>query len=143
MMQLGTAVTFAAVLPGLLVAHAVGDRWMQTNHQAITKGHTGHAGRIACAAHVVTYTAVTALVTATLWIALSLPVSLTGFVAGQVVSAVTHYWIDRRTTLAAFVARFAPWKRNYYDNVPGGAEHLDQSAHLLWLFVAALITAVT
>ncbi|GAA3621418.1 hypothetical protein GCM10022267_04500 [Lentzea roselyniae] len=139
---MSTALTFAAVLPALLVAHAVGDRWAQTEHQAVTKGCAGHAGRVACASHVLTYTAVTATVTAIVCVALSLPVSLTGFLAGQAVSALTHYWIDRRTTLAAFVARFAPWKRNYYANVPGGAEHLDQSAHMVWLLVAALLTAV-
>lgn len=141
-MQLEAAVTFAAVLPGLLVAHAVGDRWLQTDHQAVTKGHAGHIGRIACASHVLTYTAVTALVTGILWVALGLSVSPAGFLAGQAVSALTHYWIDRRVTLAAFVARYTPWNRTYYTQVPGGAEHLDQSAHMVWLFVAALLTAV-
>jgi hypothetical protein len=142
MSNLAPAVAFAVLLPGLLVAHAVGDRWVQTPHQAVTKGHAGHTGRVACAAHVLSYTAVTATVVAVLWSVLGLAVSPVGFLAGQAVSAVSHYWIDRRSTLAWLIDRFMPWKRPYYYDVPGGAEQMDQSAHLLWLFVAALITAV-
>ena len=49
--------TFAAVFAALFVAHQVADHWIQTQHQADTKGHPGHAGRIACIAHVASYTA--------------------------------------------------------------------------------------
>ena len=142
MSDLASALTFAVVLPGLLVAHEVGDRWVQTEYQAVTKGHAGHAGRVACVAHVVTYTVVTAVVVAVLWWVLGLAVSPVGFLVGQAVSAVSHYWIDRRSTLAWLIDRFLRWKRPYYYDVPGGAEQLDQAAHLVWLFVAALITAV-
>lgn len=146
-----SAVTFAVVLPALLVAHNVADHWMQTNHQAVTKGQRGHAGRSACAAHVASYTAVTAVVVGLLWLVFDLDVSLPGFVAGQLVSAVTHYWADRRVTLArlaelvgksAFYALGAP--RASRDDNPSlgtGAYALDQSWHWLWLFVAALVTA--
>ncbi|ANZ36870.1 hypothetical protein BBK82_13090 [Lentzea guizhouensis] len=146
-----TAVTFAAVLPGLLVAHNVADHWMQTHHQALTKGQAGTAGRIACLAHVATYTAVTAVVVALLWLVLDLDVSPVGFAAGQLVSAVTHYWADRRFTLARLAALLG--KTAFYvlgmpragrDDNPTlgtGAYALDQSFHWLWLFVAALVTA--
>jgi hypothetical protein len=147
-----SAVTFAVVLPALLVAHNVADHWVQTNHQAVTKGQRGKAGRVACAAHVATYTAVTAVVVGLVWLVFGLDVSLLGFVAGQVVSAVTHYWADRCHTLAALAARIdkgslyvlgAP--RAGRDDNPSlgtGAYALDQSWHWLWLFVAALVTAV-
>lgn len=143
--------TFAVVLPALLVAHNVADHWVQTGHQAAYKGQRGNAGRRACAAHVASYTAVTALVVALLSLVLDLDVSPVGFVVGQLVSAVTHYWADRRFTLAAlarltghtpFYVLGAP--RSGRDDNPSlgtGAYALDQAWHWLWLLVAALLTA--
>lgn len=146
-----TALTFAAVLPALLVAHNVADHWVQTNHQAATKGRHDHAGRVACAMHVLSYTAVTATTVLLLWAVLGLAISSVGFVAGQVVSAVTHYWADRRFTLARLAALLG--KAQFYalgvpradrDDNPSlgtGSYALDQAWHWLWLFVAALLTA--
>jgi Na+/H+-translocating membrane pyrophosphatase len=81
------AVTFAVVLPALLVAHNVADHWVQRHHDAIHKGAPGWVGRRACASHVAGYTVVTALVTGLVWWVFALPISPVGFVAGQVVSA--------------------------------------------------------
>lgn len=151
-MAADAAVTFAVVLPALLVAHNVADHWMQTGHQAAVKGVRNWAGRVACAAHVATYTAVTAGVVAVLWALLGLAVTVPGFVLGQVVSAVTHYWADRRFTLArlarltrqgAFYGLGAPRPgRDDNPTIGTGAYVLDQAWHWLWLFVAALLTAV-
>lgn len=94
------AAAFAAVALALLVAHQVADHWVQTSHQAGHKGRPGWPGRIACAAHVATYTACTTLAVLLAWGALALPLTVPGLVLGQAVSAVTHYWADRRTTLA-------------------------------------------
>lgn len=94
-----SAVTFAVVLVALLVAHDVADHWIQTNHQAQHKGLPGWPGRLACARHVATYTATTAALVASVWHLFSLPIAPLGFVLGQMVSAVTHYWVDRRFTL--------------------------------------------
>jgi hypothetical protein len=148
---LDAAVTFAVVLPSLLVAHQVADHWVQTSHQAGNKGRPDWTGRWACFKHVATYTLVTAAVVGLVWTVFGLPISPAGFVAGQVVSAVTHYWADRRFTLA----RLVEWlgKTDFYrlgaprtgkDDNPSlgtGAYVLDQSWHWLWLFVAALVTA--
>ncbi|GHH49234.1 DUF3307 domain-containing protein [Lentzea cavernae] len=147
-----SAVTFAVVLPALLVAHNVADHWGQTTHQAARKGQRGKAGRQACAAHVASYTAVTATVVALLWLVLDLNINPAAFVVGQLVSALTHYWADRRFTLAAlarltghtsFYVLGAP--RTGRDDNPSlgtGAYALDQAWHWLWLLVAALLTAV-
>lgn len=146
------AITFAAVLPALLVAHTVADHWVQSSHQAGHKGLPGWPGRRACAAHVASYTVVTSLVTGLLWWALALPVHPVGFVLGQVISAVTHYWADRRSTLA-WLARLLGKGEFYRLGTPRagrednptlgtGAYVLDQSFHWLWLLVAALLTAV-
>jgi hypothetical protein len=146
------AVTFAVVLPALLVAHHVADHWIQTERQTIYKGRPGWAGRRACAAHVATYTAVTAGVTGLMWLLFALPIALAGFLIGQAVSAVTHYWADRRTPLARLadvigkgeMVTFGAPRPGRDDNshLGTGAYALDQSWHWLWLLVAALCTAL-
>jgi hypothetical protein len=148
----GAAVTFAVVLPVLLVAHTVADHWVQTDHQASRKGMAGWPGRWACAAHVAGYTATTAAGVAAAWALFGLAITPAGFVVGQVVSAVTHYIADRRTPLAALAARLG--KARFYalgapragrDDNPSlgtGAYALDQSWHHAWLLAAAATTAL-
>jgi hypothetical protein len=150
--DLAPAVSFAVVLPALLVAHQVADHWVQTDHQAGQKGRPGWAGRWACGKHVTTYTVVTTLAVLAVWGLFALPLSVAGVVAGQVVSAVTHYWADRRSTLAALAE--ATGSGAFYrlgvprpgrDDNPSlgtGAYALDQSWHWLWLGVAAAVTAL-
>ena len=152
MSNLNAALVFAVVLPTLLVAHHVADHWVQTSHQAATKGLPDWSGRWACVKHVATYTATTVAAVGLVWAVLGLPIHPAGFVAGQLVSAVTHYWADRRHTLArlaevlgmgGFYRLGAP--RTGHDDNPSlgtGAYVLDQSWHWLWLFAAALLTAV-
>ncbi|MBO0847840.1 MAG: DUF3307 domain-containing protein [Pseudonocardia sp.] len=133
------AVVVAVVLPVLLVAHTVADHWVQTDHQAVTKGRPGWPGRRACAAHCLTYTATTAIAVGLAWWVLALPISPAGFAAGQLVSALTHYWADRRATLA-WLCRLLG-KSGYYAR-PEGAYALDQAFHYGWLLAAALLTAL-
>lgn len=136
---------FAAVWVALYVAHMVGDYWVQTDHQALTKGQSGWPGRRACAGHVATYTA-TALVAllAVAW-RLDLDLSAARVAAGLAVSAGTHYVADRRAPLRVLVAamdRSGLWsgKLAYHDD-HGGAAHLDQAIHIAMLLIAALIIA--
>lgn len=137
-MMTDTAVTFSTTLLALLTAHHVGDHWVQTSHQACGKGARTWAGAWCCAKHVASYTAGTAALVGLVWILFGLAISPLGFVAGQLTSAVTHYWADRRYTLA-WLARVLG-KGGYYDH--GGAYELDQAFHRGWLFVAALLTAL-
>lgn len=145
-MNTAAAVTFAAALPALLVAHSVADHWFQSDHQAGHKGLPGWTGRFACASHVAVYTLTTAAAVALLWALFELPISPAGFLLGQAVSAVSHYWADRRTTLARLCERAG--KGSFYRLGAGsgtlgtGAYALDQSWHHGWLFVAALVTAL-
>ncbi|TWP51251.1 DUF3307 domain-containing protein [Lentzea tibetensis] len=141
-MHLDTAVTFAAVSAALYAGHHVGDYWLQTPHQGKHKGDCGREGWLAAGRHVATYTIATAVAVALVAVVIGLPISPAAFVVGQLVSAATHLVIDRRyplRALAALVDRVQPGKLDYYDN--GGAAHLDQSAHIFCLFVAALLTA--
>lgn len=133
---------FLTAWVAMFVGHGIGDRWLQTDHQALNKHKRTWAGRWACASHVLSYTAATTILTTTLWLVLGLHITILGLVVGQLVSAGSHYWTDRRFTLRSLIKHLAPWKRTYYDKVPGGAEHLDQTFHWFWLLIAALLTAV-
>jgi hypothetical protein len=97
--MLEPAVTFASVGFSILAAHQVADHIVQTDWQAQNKGRRDTIGRIACGMHVCTYTLTTILFVGTVWLLFDLPISPAGFLLGQVVSAVTHYWADRRFTL--------------------------------------------
>lgn len=145
---------FAVTLAALYAAHEVGDQWIQTHHQACTKGGRGEqqrAGQAACARHVASMTAtkalmlgVTSAVTGT-----RLPLGRTALALG--IDAASHYWADRRYTLAGLADRLG--KGEYYrlgtprdgrdDNptIGTGSYALDQAWHAAWLWVAALIVA--
>lgn len=92
--------TTSIVFAGLFVAHQLADHWVQTSHQAACKGLPGWPGRWACAKHVAGYVATATATVAVLAAVLDLPITMTGVAAGQAISGITHYWADRRTTLA-------------------------------------------
>lgn len=159
-----SALSFAAVFAALYAAHQVGDHWPSTHHGAVHKGLTrsealaaglgAWTGPRACAAHVATYTATAVLFLAVLVWRTHLPLDPGRVGAGLLVSAVSHYWADRRYTLRwlcerlAFLGKPAFYRlgapREGHDDNPTlgtGAYALDQSFHVLFLFTAALITA--
>jgi hypothetical protein len=138
---------FAATFAALLVAHHVADYWLQTEHQAVNKGRHGSprenaAGRAACLAHVSTYSAATASAVAGANRALRLGASWRGILVGQAISAVSHYWADRRFTLRRLAEQTG--RLAFYDQGEGlakGSAVLDQSWHIAWLALSALATA--
>ena len=137
---MSNAATFAAVAVTIYAAHQCGDYWVQTSGQAARKGLPGWEGRLACAEHVGTYTA---SLIAFLWIAQAWTGMLSDMrwaVAGLALSAVTHYFSDRRKPLAWVAARLG--KRGFYEAGTGlatGAGLLDQAWHWGWLFASALV----
>jgi len=152
------ASTFAAVFAALYVAHSVGDHWVQTSAQSAAKGRPGWVGRLADTRHVATLTATKLAVLLPVAALLGLRLSLLGMVLGLGVDAVSHWWADRRSTLA-WLAKVTG-KTEFYtlgtpthpahpataDGTPAahlgtGAYALDQSFHHLWLLVAALLIA--
>lgn len=152
------ATTFAAVFIALYVAHSVGDHWVQTSHQAAHKGIPGWAGRFADARHVLGLTITKVLALAAVVLVLDLPVTALGVTAGLTVDAVSHWWADRRSTLARlakavgkseFLSLGTPAHPAHPVTAEGtpaahlgtGAYALDQSWHHLWLLIAALIIA--
>lgn len=153
-----TAALFAAVFIALYIGHTVGDHWVQSSCQAATKGLPGWSGRLACGRHVLGLTLTKAAVLALVALVLGLSVTALGLAAGLSVDAASHYWADRRTTLAKLAATCG--KAEFYSlgtpahpahpvteqgtpaaTLGTGAYALDQSWHMLWLGVAALIIA--
>lgn len=138
-----TANVFTTVFIAMLVGHHLGDYLLQTTWQVEHKGDRGGIGWLAAAGHAASYTAAT--VTTTLVASLVLDVHPTplGFLIGQLFSAATHLVIDRRFTLEWFIEqvdKVIPGKLKYYTD--GGAAFLDQMAHMVCLFIAALLMAV-
>jgi hypothetical protein len=149
---------FAAVFAALYAGHYVGDIWIQTHRQALTKGLPGWPGRWSCARHAAT-------LTLTIGAALAAVIAVTGarlhplpVIVGLAVNGISHYAADRRKpllTLAAWLgATVIPGKDEFYklgsprpgrDDNPTlgtGAFQLDQAFHVAWLFIAALIITI-
>ncbi|MGW7138797.1 transcriptional regulator [Streptomyces xanthophaeus] len=152
------AATFAAVFVALYVAHSVGDHWVQTSHQSADKGKVGWTGRLADSRHVATLTVTKLTLLLPVALLLGLDLSVLGLAVGLGVDAVTHWWADRRSTLA-WLAKVTGKTEFYGLGTSGhpmhpvtaegkpaahlgtGAYALDQSFHHLWLLVAALLIA--
>ncbi|MEE1813349.1 transcriptional regulator [Streptomyces sp. BE133] len=153
-----TVSMFAAVFIALFVGHSVGDHWVQTSCQSGDKGKPDWTGRLAGARHVATLTATKLALLLPVAFLLGLHLSLLGLVAGLGVDAVTHWWADRRSTLA-WLARVTG-KAEFYSlgtaahpahpvtaegkpaaTLGTGAYALDQSFHHLWLLIASVLIA--
>ncbi|MFJ4051753.1 DUF3307 domain-containing protein [Streptomyces coelicoflavus] len=125
---------FASLFVLLYAAHLLADYPFQTDHQAGHKADCGAAGWRANLAHAGTHVVVCSL-------ALVVAAVVLGESAGAFPSAAavlwigaTHAVIDRRWPVAAWMrlARQQGWAQH------GGAAHVDQTAHVLVLVIAAL-----
>lgn len=144
--------TFAAVFAALYAGHQVADHWVQTQHQADHKGKPGWVGRWNCAKHVATYGATQMAAIGALVLALDLTVAPLPLTAGMALNLATHYIADRRTPLFRIALALGSGKlwalgtpRPDHDDNPSlgtGAYALDQSWHVGWLFVAALVMSL-
>lgn len=126
----------------LFVSHQLADHWIQTSCQAMSKGAEGWPGRIACAKHVTGHMATSVVCVAMLNI-IGVHTTPGPVTAGLAVIAITHYWADRREPLRKLAYKVG--KKNFYnlgnpaESLGTGRYALDQSFHLWWLFVAALV----
>jgi len=112
------------IFAALFAAHQVGDYWVQTDRQARDKGLPGWRGRLACGRHAAAMAATKAAALGLLH-ASGRRVSWRPAAVALAADAVSHYWADRRTTLAG-LAKLIPGKGGYYAD--GGAPYLDQGA---------------
>ncbi|MGW3518256.1 DUF3307 domain-containing protein [Streptomyces hydrogenans] len=128
---------FATVFVLLYLGHLLADYPFQTDHQAAHKADCGAAGWWANLTHAATHVTACAIALAAgatiLDVTASLPVALASllWIGG------THAFIDRRWPVRWWMTRFGQtgWAAN------GGAAHVDQTAHILALAVAALTLA--
>ncbi|RSS38913.1 hypothetical protein EF906_20055 [Streptomyces sp. WAC08241] len=140
---------FAASYAVLTAAHEVGDYWAQQDRDAVAKGRPGREGRLACARHVASYTAVQALALVAANRGLGLRLDWRRAAAGLAVSAVTHYLADRsaghwqETEPSTRLVRLAHRKGSagWLQRDPGAGPLLDQAWHKGWIAVAAAVAA--
>ncbi|MFG2903319.1 hypothetical protein ACGFZH_40360 [Streptomyces zaomyceticus] len=160
---------FAAVYALMRMAADLGDHWIQSDHQAVTKGlHGDHfvygdgtpvpadidpyeadvpvyraslLGRSAACRHVATYTATQALMLLAGSRVMGFKLSPGRVAAALALSAGTHWWADRRIHLKALAV--ATGKGNFYElgGPLGGNYALDQAFHHLFETAAAAIAA--
>ncbi|MFF7553605.1 hypothetical protein ACFZA9_12045 [Streptomyces olivaceus] len=143
-----TPARFAAIYAALTAAHEVADHWVQIDDQAVNKGQRTRNGAVACAEHVITYTATQAAALAAVQRVTGMRLSWKRAALGLAISAGTHYIADRQgghwrdekprgiVRLAAATGHAGWLKRD-----PNAGYLMDQAWHKGWIFVAALVAA--
>jgi hypothetical protein len=127
-------VSWVSILAGFLVAHMVGDYLFQTDWQARHKrgGLSGEPiSRRALLTHVATYTL--AFLPAFVWIGSELDAAWA--IAAAVLVFVPHLVIDDGRLVALYLTRV----KGVEETNLGLATMVDQSFHVLTLFLAALV----
>jgi hypothetical protein len=130
-------VSWVSVLAGFLVAHMVGDYLLQTDWQARHKrgGLSGDpVARKALVSHVTSYTL--AFLPAFIWIGVELDVAWA--IVAAILVYVPHLLIDDGRLVAFYLLRV---KRADGLNL-GLAASVDQSFHVLSLFLVAMVLGV-
>lgn len=136
-----SALVFAVAMATLVAAHQLADHIVQTDTDANAKAAPGMNGWRHLLIHVGTYHATALVMLVITAVALHMPLTVTGMVAGLGFSAVTHAILDRRwpvrwilqhTGSTAFADRMSPICGMYL---------ADQALHYGCLWVAALLIA--
>ncbi|MFB7917857.1 DUF3307 domain-containing protein [Streptomyces sp. NPDC056061] len=125
---------FADIAFLLYLGHLIADYPLQTDHQAEHKTLPSAAGWRANLGHAATHVAVYGLLLALGAAVLGWRLPLLPALAALLWIGATHAFIDRRWPVAAWMrlARQESWATS------GGAVHVDQTAHIAALVVAAL-----
>ncbi|MFI8511250.1 DUF3307 domain-containing protein [Streptomyces sp. NPDC085460] len=129
---------FATVFVLLYLGHLLADYPFQTDHQAAHKADCGAEGWRANLAHAATHVVACGIALAAGAAALDVTVSVPAAVVALVWIGSTHAFIDRRWPVRWWMTRMrqTSWAEH------GGAAHVDQTAHVLALALAALALAV-
>jgi hypothetical protein len=133
------ALILAVTLATLYAAHSLADHWIQTDHQAVTKGGAGWPARLADLAHVTTYTLTLAVALAVVDWRCHLAYDIPRVAVALVINGITHYIADRRTPVTKLATALG--KGGWLKHDPEAGYKLDQSWHYAFLFVTALIIA--
>jgi len=128
---------FAELFVLLFVAHLAADYPLQTDHQAAHKAECSAAGWRANLTHAGTHVLACGVALVVAAVVLGESAGALASVAALLWIGATHAVIDRRWPVARWMrfARQAGFARH------GGAAHVDQTAHLIALAVAALFLA--
>ncbi|MER6094210.1 DUF3307 domain-containing protein [Streptomyces bluensis] len=128
---------FASLFVLLYVAHLLADYPFQTDHQAAHKADRCAAGWRANLAHAGTHVAACTVALVVAAVVLGEDAGGWARVAALVWIGATHAFIDRRWPVRWWMerARQAGFAQH------GGAAHVDQTAHVLVLVIAALFLA--
>ncbi|MFE1729949.1 DUF3307 domain-containing protein [Streptomyces bacillaris] len=126
---------FASLFVLLYLGHLLADYPLQSDHQATHKADRTTTGWVAALTHAATHVATcTAALTIGALVLDDVALSLPIVAAALVWIGVTHAFIDRRWPVLW-------WMRNTGSTAwiaHGGAAHVDQTAHILALVLAAL-----
>lgn len=140
------AARFAATYAALTAAHEVADHWIQIDDQAVTKGQRNRNGAIACAEHVITYTATQAAALVAIQRVTGMRLSWKRAALGLAISAGTHYVADRqgghwRDTEPRGVVRLAAktGHAKWLQRDPKAGYLMDQAWHKGWIAIAAAV----
>lgn len=138
---------FACVFVALWVAHQVGDHWVQSSSQALGKDAASWSGRRLCALHVASLALTKVITISLVTVVLALPINAAAVGIALAVDAVSHYWADRRAPLLSLAEKvgkgeFARLGDGQAAPAGTGAYALDQSWHVAWLMIAALIACL-
>ncbi|MFE9843401.1 DUF3307 domain-containing protein [Streptomyces goshikiensis] len=125
---------FAEIAFLLYLGHLLADYPFQTDHQAAHKAGCGRTGWTANVAHATTHVLTCGLLLTIGSVALGWHLPVLSAAAAVLWIGASHGFIDRRWPVAAWmrIARQPKWAAK------GGAAHVDQSAHVLALTLAAL-----
>lgn len=128
---------FASIFVLLYVAHLLADYPFQTDHQAAHKAEKSAAGWLANLTHAGTHVLVSALALGIGTLLLELDLSAPAAAAALAWIGISHAAIDRRRGVLAWmrIARQTKFQEH------GGAAHVDQTAHVVALAIAALALA--
>ncbi|MFC8505556.1 DUF3307 domain-containing protein [Streptomyces sp. NPDC057411] len=128
---------FATVFLLLYVGHLLADYPFQTDHQAAHKADPGTAGWRANLSHAAAHIAACAFALLAGMAFLDLHISTWAAYGALAWIGGTHAFIDRRWPVRWWMHRFdqTGWAAN------GGAAHVDQTAHITALALAALVLA--
>lgn len=130
---------FVAIFIAKFVGHHIGDHWVQSSYQAQNKTEQP----LERLKHVLTLQLTKAVCLIPLFF-MGLSVHPIAIIGALMFDGLTHYWIDNRNNLKKLAKLFG--KEGFYEAgvqpVGTGAYQLDQSAHLLFIFVVSLMLAI-
>ena len=124
---------FANLFVLLYVGHLLADYPLQTDHQAACKASGGWSGWAPNLVHAATHVATCGVLLAAGAVGLGFDVTALGAVVALVWIGATHSLIDRRWPVAWWMTRTG--QSDYLSR--GGAQNVDQAAHVTALALAA------